>query len=122
MSGNHSVTWQPQTYSFFLILAIDWRRYGIRNGIDSARKTALPEQAWETISASLKIMHPSIVNDACAWSERTLYRERPGTTPLFKENPMFDALISGAMIMGVFALSYGIVRVAWWIFNDETEE
>jgi len=77
------VTWQPQTYSFFLILAIDWRRYGIRNGIDSARKTALPEQAWETISASLKIMHPSIVNDACAWSERTLYRERPGTTPLF---------------------------------------
>jgi len=35
---------------------------------------------------------------------------------------MFDALISGAMIMGVFALSYGIVRVAWWIFNDETEE
>jgi CHASE2 domain-containing sensor protein len=39
-----------------------------------------------------------------------------------RRSPMFDALISGAMIMGVFALSYGIVRVAWWIFNDEKEE
>jgi len=35
---------------------------------------------------------------------------------------MFDALISGAVIMGVFAICYGIVRVAWWIFNDEREE
>lgn len=85
MSGNHSVTWQPQTYSFFLILAIDWRRYGIRNGIDSARKTALPEQAWETISASLKIMHPSIVNDACAWPVLSNMARREGAEPTVKQ-------------------------------------
>jgi len=34
---------------------------------------------------------------------------------------MFDALISIIMIMGVFALSYWIVRVVRWIFNDGRE-
>jgi len=35
---------------------------------------------------------------------------------------MFDALISIIMIMLAFAFSYGIVWVAWRIFNNDMEE
>jgi len=35
---------------------------------------------------------------------------------------MAEALISIIMIWGIFAFSYGIVKVVWRIFNDDMEE